>query len=184
MENSLAYERATERLDMDLRLATVLHDVEQPGDIGTTEALNLNLSWGVRMVEYFCPKCWQATNPEVRICPHCGWNLAARLDYVEKLVLALDCPEAATSRRATYLLGLLGDRRAVPHLMRQLGSDDPYVAMEAVNALARIGSAEALQAIREARNHRFAPVRKVAREILTGGTGTSGCNGERKTGRI
>ena len=114
------------------------------------------------MVTYFCPKCWKAVSENATVCPHCGWSLDKSSTYVEKLILALASPDGATARRAAYLLGKLGDSRAVPSLVERLNHGDAYVAAEAVTALARIGTADALCAVSNARRHRFAIVRWAA----------------------
>jgi len=97
--------------------------------------------------------------------------LIDRLEYREALEHALHCPEALTSRRAAWLLGQLGDERAVPALISALDFGDPYVAAEAVTALACLGGPQAWRAVRAAAGHDFATVRKAAGDALRrGGT--------------
>jgi HEAT repeat protein len=69
-----------------------------------------------------------------------------RLSYREELELALRCPEALTARRAAYLLGELAEPDSVPALMLAVDEGDPYVAAEAVTALARIATPQAVSA--------------------------------------
>jgi HEAT repeat protein len=82
--------------------------------------------------------------------------------YVEKLIRALDAPEAATALRAAYLLGQLRAAAAVPALAAKLEeSPDPYLSAAACEALGQIGTPEAAAAVCAARKHRFATVRRV-----------------------
>ncbi|MEW6770522.1 MAG: HEAT repeat domain-containing protein [Bacillota bacterium] len=115
-------------------------------------------------ITYFCQKCWREVPADARgPCPHCGAILEDNASYVEKLIRALDAPEAMTALRAAYLLGKLKAAAAVPALAAKLQeSPDPYLAAAACEALARIGTPEAKAAVCAARQHRFAPVREVA----------------------
>ncbi|MDI3297776.1 MAG: HEAT repeat domain-containing protein [Bacillota bacterium] len=61
---------------------------------------------------------------------------------------ALEHPEEWTARRAAWLLGRVGTRESVPHLVRALErARDPYVQAEAAAALARIGDPAAVPAL-------------------------------------
>lgn len=112
---------------------------------------------------YFCQNCWREISAEADSCYYCGARQDTQSGYEEKLVKALDCPEAATAARAAYILGKTGAVVAVPALIAKLeNSEDPYLAATACEALARIGTAEARAAVRKALEHRFAPVRRVA----------------------
>lgn len=114
-------------------------------------------------MQYYCPTCWsEAGERDVR-CRVCGADLTRRRSYREALERALHHPEAQTARRAAYLLGRLGLAAAVPALVAALDGSDPYVAGEAAAALARIGGIRARAALRAARDHRHATVRRVAR---------------------
>jgi len=119
------------------------------------------------VIRYFCPQCWTEVGSGDQQCPRCGADLTEDRDYFDKLVLALESPDYTTARRAAYLLGVAGDPRAVPYLVRQLGKEDPYLAAEAVQALGRIGSREALSIVQQARQHRFAVVRRAAAAVLS-----------------
>lgn len=56
----------------------------------------------------------------------------------------------------------------MPSLIERLDCDDAYVAAEAVTALAKIGTPDAICAVRNARKHRFAVVRRTADTVLKG----------------
>lgn len=113
---------------------------------------------------YFCQHCWREVPAGARgPCPHCGALLEDNASYVEKLIRALDAPEAATALRAAYLLGKLRAAAAVPALAAKLEeSPDPYLAAAACEALGQIGTPEAAAAVCAARKHRFATVRRAA----------------------
>jgi len=113
-------------------------------------------------IRYFCPQCWAEVAAQAPRCAACGADLTGRPAYRQALEWALRCPEALTARRAAYLLGRLGDRRAVPALIEALKQGDPYVAAEACAALAQLGGKTAWSAVREARTHAYATVRVVA----------------------
>ncbi|MGQ9512637.1 HEAT repeat domain-containing protein [Thermodesulfitimonas sp.] len=120
---------------------------------------------------YFCQKCWREVPAGARgPCPHCGALLEDNASYVEKLIRALDAPEAMTTLRAAYLLGKLKAAAAVPALVAKLKeSPDPYLVAAACAALGQIGTPEAREAVCAARNHRFATVRRVAAEYCPRG---------------
>jgi HEAT repeat protein len=116
-------------------------------------------------VIYFCRRCWREVDQHAVTCACCGALQAERLSYREELELALACPEALTARRAAYLLGLVADARSVPALGRAVSGSDPYVAEEAVRALAKLDSEEARKIVRAAADHPFVTVRAAAREL-------------------
>lgn len=129
---------------------------------------------GTRMT-WFCPYCWAEVLPETEVCPRCGGDLRRHVDLAEGLVLALRSPDALTRRRAAYLLGRMRAEAAVAALMKALEEDDPYVATEALEALHAIGAPQARQAVDAAIRHRYARVRRRARELLgNGGADPSG----------
>ncbi|MCS7221340.1 MAG: HEAT repeat domain-containing protein [Anaerolineae bacterium] len=78
-------------------------------------------------------------------CPQCGASQSASgISYLEKLIAALRHPDPLTQRRAVYLLGQLGDQRAVEALVALLDAPvDPYVRAEAVLALSALGDEKA-----------------------------------------
>jgi HEAT repeat protein len=117
----------------------------------------------MRNLVYFCPHCWHEHARDALTCPSCGASVTERLPYREALELALACPEALTARRAAYILGELHDPASVRALADAVEIGDPYVAAEAVEALAKIGVPEAMHVIDAAKQHRYATVRAAAR---------------------
>ena len=99
------------------------------------------------MVTFYCPGCWQDFDEDPVRCPNCGlvihdfWNSK---DYLEKLIVALRHPESTTPIRAAWVLGKIRDPRAVTALIDIVkGTDDLYLAKEAVKALGAIDTLQA-----------------------------------------
>ena len=124
------------------------------------------------MVTYFCPSCWSEVPPEASRCPSCSADLGA-LDlepFVLKLERALEHPEAATARRAAWLLGRLGESRSVPALVRRYRAGaDPYLAVTIIESLARIGGPDARAVLAEIGSSPARLVRDAARRALNAG---------------
>jgi hypothetical protein len=103
------------------------------------------------MPTYFCPGCWAKSKGDQAICPHCGADIRrilASKSYAKRLTDALHHPEPATRLRVAYLLGLRQEVAAVPALAaRAAESDDLYVSLQCLTALARIGTREAWEAV-------------------------------------
>lgn len=105
------------------------------------------------MTTFFCPHCWFEIEPGVVHCPRCQASLTEdHRDYVDKLIAALRHPEAFTQRRAAYVLGLIGDLRAVEALIAVLqhSEADPYVRAQAAETLGLIGTSQARSALEQA----------------------------------
>ena len=104
------------------------------------------------MTTFFCPSCWETLGEHQDPCPHCGCRIAEYLltkSYTQRLIEALNHPEPETPVRAAYILGARGDEEAVPFLVAKAGStEDVYLAMTCLDALARIGGREAVEGIR------------------------------------
>jgi len=83
------------------------------------------------MVHFYCPVCWEELDQDFARCPHCSADIHSfwgSKDFVEKLIVALDHPEPSTVMRSVWLLGQIGDRRAVEPLKRLLDrTQDVYV---------------------------------------------------------
>jgi len=113
-------------------------------------------------LHYFCPDCWEEIPKDTKICPFCGANLEEKNTYLEKLILALKSKDGLTARRAAYILGEIGDPQAIDVLATIIDEEDPYVAAEAVMALAKIGGMRALDTVKRAKFHPYITVRKAA----------------------
>jgi HEAT repeat protein len=119
---------------------------------------------------FYCSGCWQELPRDTRVCPSCGVDvesLSLERGYVEKLVAALDHPEPTTPVRAAWILGIRKERCAVPRLIRIVReSQDPYLAEVAVEALAKIGDPDGLEAIRFAATYGAMRVRDRAQRTM------------------
>jgi HEAT repeat protein len=99
------------------------------------------------MVRFYCPVCWKDSAEDLPQCPHCGaeiHDIWGSKSFLEKLLLALNHPEPSTVMRAVWLLGQLGDRRAVEPLERLLESTrDVFVTRAAKVALSALEAPDA-----------------------------------------
>jgi len=120
----------------------------------------------------FCPACWERV-PEARVvCPACGVEIArylAETDYSAQLIYAAKYLDARRRLIAIWLLGERREKRAIPvlHRLTLTAKWDVHLAKAAVDALAKIGGAEARHSIELARGHhpsRF--VRRAAAQVL------------------
>jgi hypothetical protein len=123
------------------------------------------------MVRFFCPRCWEDFAEDMSVCPSCDlriYEFWESLDYVEKLIVALNHPEPSTPVRAAHLLGRLGDQRAVPALIRTVESTrDVYLARASIRALGELGSPEAIQFLQSLTAHPARLLREEAEIVLT-----------------
>jgi HEAT repeat protein len=87
--------------------------------------------------------------------------------YVEKLIAALEHPEAQTPVRAAWLLGELRAASGVRALLRVIeATTDPYLAEAAIEALGKIGDPAARPLLERACQTGALPVRRAARRAL------------------
>lgn len=103
------------------------------------------------MATYFCPVCWTASREDQPICRHCGAEIGRILagkSYAQRLADALRHPEPTTPLRVALVLGLRREFGAVGALVACAHeTDDLYLCLECLTALARIGTAEAWAAV-------------------------------------
>jgi hypothetical protein len=128
-------------------------------------------------VAWFCSTCLAQVVAAIDCCPRCGADPAVprtgRDDFERALVRALDHPLHDRRLVAARVLGLRRAVGAVPDLIRAVeAGTDPYLAAEAVLALARIGDPAGLAAIRRAAENAPVIARAAAREILARLPGT------------
>jgi len=121
-------------------------------------------------MRYFCPGCWEDFAEDLDRCPHCGLNIRtffASRDYVDKLIVALKHPEPETPGRAAWILGRRRESKAVGPLIELLRkTQDVYTASEAVRALSRIGTPEAMAFLRTLTEHPAGMVRQAVADAL------------------
>jgi hypothetical protein len=117
-----------------------------------------------------CPSCWRTIDLDPRTCPHCGANISA-LDnrtYTEKLIAALQHPDAQTVARVAAILAKTAPESAVAPLVAALRRYwyEPYLAAAIVDALGVLDSADAHALVTEALGHESLIVRAAAAKAL------------------
>jgi HEAT repeat protein len=99
---------------------------------------------------------------------------------VDKLIVALNHPEPETPSRAAWILGRRREVQAVGPLIELLRrTQDVYTASEAVRALSRIGTPEAMAFLRTLTEHPAGMVRQAVAEALAG----TNCTGAKEEER-
>jgi len=121
----------------------------------------------------FCWNCFQTVDSDDALCRDCGRQQnPVPGDLREKLIRALKHPIGETRRRASFLLGQKRASAATADLDDLVEHDpDPYVAAEAVTALEKIGTPDALYGIERAASHESFVVRQRAVEALVAAGG-------------
>jgi len=122
---------------------------------------------------FYCPNCWSRVEEEEKICHECQADIEP-LDhrgYFEKLVNALNHSERTTRIRAAYILGTLGDRRAVKAFAEVVKrvkdiKDIFFIEMVAI-ALSKVDGEEALPILVHLMNHPSFLVRRAALNSLS-----------------
>ncbi len=99
--------------------------------------------------------------------------VALGADAVAPLIVLLETPNPAARRAAAEFLGRIGDRRALPSLLRSLDDADTDVVAAAATALGALGAAAALDALFALFGHPNAVVRRAAVAAVNG-IGASG----------
>lgn len=122
------------------------------------------------MPRFYCIKCGSDFPGERARCPACGADIEeffATHDYVDKLIAALRHPEPNTPIRAAWILGRIGDRRAVEPLMETVRTTrDAFIARAAVESLAAIGTDDAMEFLSSIKSHPSVIIREaVARQL-------------------
>jgi HEAT repeat protein len=123
-------------------------------------------------VVFYCPNCWSQLQEWEKICSQCGRDIEPldRQGYFEKLIRALHHPEPTTRIRAAYILGELGDRRAIPPFLRAMKQarnlSDLFFIREMALALGKIGGEEALRPLVHLMDHPSVLIRESALRSL------------------
>lgn len=127
----------------------------------------------MRIMNSFCWNCFQTIDSDDALCRDCGRQQnPVPGDLREKLIRALKHPIGETRRRASFLLGQKRVSEATADLDDLVEQDpDPYVAAEAVTALGKIGTPDALYGIERAASHESFVVRQRAVEALVAAGG-------------
>lgn len=118
---------------------------------------------------YFCPNCWETSNEQAVICPHCHYDLThyQSLTYDQKLIHALRHPVRENRMMAAQLLGDLRRPEAIKVFAEMLQTEtDYYFIREIVGALRKISGKDSIALLRELQNHPSALVRQLVQNTL------------------
>jgi len=123
-------------------------------------------------MRYYCPECWHDFPQDLSRCPDCGLEIHSYVgekDYVQKLIVALGHREPETPIRAAWILGKLGDERAVEPLISLVSrTQDVYIALAAAEALAKLRTPRSRRFLESlARSHPASMVREAATAALS-----------------
>ncbi len=121
---------------------------------------------------FYCYHCWSDFEDASDYCPKCGKELSlfSALNFHEKLIHALDHPERLTLQRVIWIIGNLRLENAVPKLSLLARDCRNFViASEIINALIKIGGAEAIRVVEGLSAHTSGIIRKYAAEKLNAG---------------
>ena len=122
---------------------------------------------------FYCPNCWSRVEEEEKICHECQADIEPpdHRGYFEKLVNALNHSEKTTRIRAAYILGTLGDRRAVKAfaevVKRVKDIKDIFLIEMVAIALGEVDGEDALPILVRLMNHPSFLVRRAALNSLS-----------------
>lgn len=118
---------------------------------------------------FFCPTCWHEIEGSATKCPHCGSDIteSEKKNFEEKLLNALGHKEPETVEMVVWVLGELKSEKAIQPLNALLKrSESFHLKCAILDALAKIGTHEAISAILETCGREVGMVRKKAREQI------------------
>jgi len=122
---------------------------------------------------FYCPNCWTRIKEDEKVCHECKAEVEPfdHLSYFEKLVNALNHSERTTRIRAAYILGDLGDRRAIKPFAKavekQRGIEDVFFIEMVAIALGKLDGEEALPVLIRLMDHASFLVRRAALKSLS-----------------
>jgi HEAT repeat protein len=125
------------------------------------------------MIFFYCPNCWSRIKEDERICPECKAEIKSfdHLSYFERLVRALNHPERTTRIRAAYILGDLGDPRAIKPFTEVVekprGIEDVFFIEMVAIALGKLDREGALPILIRLMDHPSFLVRRAALNSLS-----------------
>ena len=122
---------------------------------------------------FFCPACWEQIPECATTCPACGIDIVrflAETDFGAQLINTLRHPDARRRLMAAWILGERREQRAISALRGLALTEvrDVYLAKASVDALAKIGGADAIGILQLARaGHPARLVRHAAAAALS-----------------
>lgn len=121
------------------------------------------------MVTFFCPSCWREVAESEVSCPWCAADITEERarTFAEKLITALTHPIPETVGRAAWILGQIRCIRAVAPLGELLRmTTDPFLKLQVLDSLEKIGTLDATEIIAEASAQEEGIVGRHARDIV------------------
>ena len=122
---------------------------------------------------FYCPNCWSRVKEDEKVCHECQADIEPldHRSYFEKLVNALNHSERTTRIRAAYILGVLGDRRAIKPFAKAVekprGIEDVFFIEMVAIALGKLDGEEALPILIRLMDHPSFLVRRAALNSLS-----------------
>jgi len=122
---------------------------------------------------FYCPNCWSRVKEDEKVCHECQADIEPldHRSYFEKLVNALNHSERTTRIRAAYILGDLGDPRAIKPFAEVVdkprGIEDVFFIEMVAIALGKVGGEGALPILIRLMDHPSFLVRRAALNSLS-----------------
>ncbi len=123
-------------------------------------------------MKFYCPNCWTHVKEDEKVCHECKIDIEPldHRSYFQKLVNALNHPERTTRIRAAYILGTLGDRRAIKPLTKVLdkssGTEDVFFIETVAISLGKVDGEEIVPVLIRLMDHPSFLVRRAALHSL------------------
>lgn len=116
-------------------------------------------------MNFYCPSCWSFIEEGEKICHECKAEIEQldRRDFFEKLINALNHSERTTRLRAAYILGEIGDRRAIQPMADVIKKTEDLFLIEGIAlSLGKIDGDEVLPVLIKLKKHPSFLVRRAA----------------------
>jgi HEAT repeat protein len=121
---------------------------------------------------FFCPNCWAQVREDDKICPECQEEIEPLdpISYFDKLTRALHHPVGTTRMRAAYILGEIGNKRAIKPLAEVIDQawekENLFYLREIAFALGKINGDESVPPLVRLLSHPSFLIREAAMKSL------------------